>query len=361
MRRAREGAPRRDRAYDARCLKRLASIDAIRGIALLGVLTVNLLTAFRVSVFAQLLPGAAPTSAVVRYGLEFKAITLFSFLFGVGLAAQRDRGTGFLVKRLAFLLVLGLVHLYFVWNGDILALYGLVGLACAPFLRLPVRALLAIGIAFLVIHALPIPWPAPFASMDEMERHIDFANHVYPYGGFRQVLAFRIEEVKPISRLLLWTAPRTFGLFFLGAWAWRVGVFDGAKTTLVRAFALFGTLSGALMIARDVSPNLGSVVLGLGYGAIVLALFDSAIVARVLSIFVPIGRMSLTSYLGQSVVLGFVFYGYGLGLFGRLGEVPAFAIGLALYVVQMIASALWLRRHPLGPAEWLWRRVSRTA
>lgn len=319
---------------------------------------VNLLTAFRVSVFEQLLPRAPPTSAIVRLGLEFKAITLFSFLFGVGLAAQRGRGNVFLLKRLGFLLVLGLVHLYLVWNGDILTLYALVGLVCVPFLGLPLRALLVIGIAFLVLHALPLPWPAPFANAEEMERHVDFANHVYPYGGFRHVLAFRIDEVKPISRLLLWTAPRTFGLFFLGAWAWRVGVFDGSKTTLVRFVAVLGTIGGAFMIARGTSTNLANVILGLGYGAIVLVAFESPILARALRVFVPVGRMSLTNYLTQSIVLGFVFYGYGLGLFGKLGEGAAAGIGLALFAAQMIASWLWLRKYPQGPAERIWRRVT---
>lgn len=331
-------------------------------------LTVNLLNAFRVSVFEQLMPLTAARAPLdhlvarfVSVVFELKAITIFSFLFGAGLAAQRDRGMAFLAKRLGFLLVLGLVHLYLIWNGDILALYALVGLVVAPLVILPPRALLALALPFLIVLVTPLPWPSPFASVTEMEQHIEMARHVYPYGGFSQVLALRIAEVRPISALLLATAPRTAALFFLGAWAWKSGVFLGERRWVVRATALAGVIGGALMSGRPHTDALASVALGLGYGAILFLLLEQPKLARVLSIFVPIGRMSLTSYLAQSVVLGFVFYGYGLGLFGRLGEAPAFAIGLALYVVQMIASALWLRRHPLGPAEWLWRRVSRTA
>ena len=77
--------------------------------------------------------------------------------------------------------------------------------------------------------------------------------------------------------------------------------------------------------------------------------------ARVLSVLAPLGRMALTSYLTQSIVLGFIFYGYGLGLFGRLGDARAAAIGIALYIAQAVLSALFLRRCRFGPVEWLWR------
>ncbi|MBS2017818.1 MAG: DUF418 domain-containing protein [Deltaproteobacteria bacterium] len=347
---------------------RIASMDAVRGVALLGVLMVNLVTAFRVDVFEQLLPHAPPArlvdrvvASVVATGLEFKAITLFSFLFGAGLAAQRERAPHvptFVVRRLGFLLVLGLVHLYLVWNGDILTLYALVGFACAPFLGLSPRAHLVLGASFLVIHALPLPWPAPFATVEDMERHVDFARHVYPFGNFLQVLTFRIEEVRPISRLLLWTAPRTVGLFFLGAWAWRARVLHGERPRVVRATALVGLAVGATLLALDVERHLASVALGLGYGAAILVVFERPWPARFLRAFVPIGRMALTSYLVQSVVLGFLFYGYGLGLFGRLGEAKAAAIGLTLFVVQMIVAALWQRRFGMGPVERIWRRVT---
>jgi len=70
------------------------------------------------------------------------------------------------------------------------------------------------------------------------------------------------------------------------------------------------------------------------------------------------GRMSLTNYLAQSVVLGFVFYGYGLGLFGRAGSATAFSIGLALFWLQVAASRACLERRRFGPAEWAWRRLS---
>jgi uncharacterized protein len=65
--------------------------------------------------------------------------------------------------------------------------------------------------------------------------------------------------------------------------------------------------------------------------------------------------MTLSNYLTQSVIFGLIFYGYGLGIFGRLGIAAALAIGLGVYVVQAAVSTYWLRRYRLGPVEWLWR------
>jgi uncharacterized protein len=71
----------------------------------------------------------------------------------------------------------------------------------------------------------------------------------------------------------------------------------------------------------------------------------------------PVGRMAFTNYLAQSVIFAFVFFGYGLGLFGRIGAAVTLLFGVVVYVLQAIASAYWLRRHRFGPMEWLWRTV----
>jgi uncharacterized protein len=67
--------------------------------------------------------------------------------------------------------------------------------------------------------------------------------------------------------------------------------------------------------------------------------------------------MAFTNYLMQSLIFGWIFYGYGLGLFGRLGVASALAIGIAVYTGQVFFSAWWLRRYRYGPVEWLWRTL----
>src|SRR3954452_8419726 len=127
--------------------ERIDAIDVLRGLALFGVLAMNIVTIFRVSIFAQFLPNTEPAgpfdravAAVLTVAVEFKALALFSLLFGVGLTIQFERLARnarrmiLLVRRLAVLLVIGLVHLYLIWNGDILVEYALAGIVLLPFL-----------------------------------------------------------------------------------------------------------------------------------------------------------------------------------------------------------------------------------
>ncbi|MEA2753601.1 MAG: uncharacterized protein QOI41_7744 [Myxococcales bacterium] len=364
--------------------ERAIALDALRGVALFGVLLVNVLTIFRVSLFAQFLVRTARRSGadyvvsrMSAMGLEFKAFTLFSLLFGIGLAAQhertRQRGVAFgryAARRLGFLLVLGLAHLFLVWNGDVLTLYALLGIIAAPLLRLSTRALFALALALFVAHLCPLPFPTPFASYRALHDHVIESYDAYGRGTFGEALAFRIREVRPVAALLFWTTPRVLGLFLLGACAWRAGVFRGEQRTLVRFVAGVGLVSGGALTWlassdgvdlgtwRDVASRAASLVLALGYGAAIVAVFDEPRLPHakaVLRLFAPLGQMALTSYLTQSIVLSALFYGWGLGLFGRLGEAEAAAIGVAIFVVQVAFSTAWLRRYRFGPVEWLWR------
>ena len=103
---------------------------------------------------------------------------------------------------------------------------------------------------------------------------------------------------------------------------------------------------------------LSTTLLALGYGASLLLLLQRERVRALLAPAGLVGRASLTNYIAQSVVWGFVFYGYGLGLFGRLGAAVALPMGVALYVAQGMLSRWWLRRHRFGPLEGLWRTLT---
>lgn len=373
--------------------ERAIALDALRGVALFGVLLVNLLTIFRVSLFAQFLPSASAglpesradqvVARILVIGLEFKAFTLFSLLFGVGLAAQHERTrardgsfAGYAARRLGFLLALGLAHLFLVWNGDVLTLYAVLGIIAAPLLALPTRALLGLALAVFVAHLYPLPFPPPFPSYAALREHVLEANRVYATGTFGEVLAFRIREVRPVAALLFWTTPRVLALFLLGACAWRRGVFRDEQRKLVRVVAVVGILlGGALSWAassdavdlrtwRDVVSRTASLVLALGYASAVLVVFERPgwpglrCARAALTLLAPLGQMALTSYLTQSIVLSAIFYGWGLGLFGRLGLGSAAAIGVAIFVAQAAFSAAWLRRYRFGPVEWTWRSVT---
>jgi uncharacterized protein len=213
---------------------RIDGIDALRGVALLGVLAINLVIEFRVSIFQQFLSVGHPASSLDRaveaflmLAVDMKAFALFSLLFGVGLAIQFERlaanarRANLLLRRLIVLLVVGLVHLFLIWNGDILVEYAVAGFVVLPLLFGP-RWLLATGSLFFLVLYLAMPLLLPdwvFPDMISMRQDVAEANHIYASGGFFQVLAFRIRELPLILPLHIYVFPRTLGLFLLGALA----------------------------------------------------------------------------------------------------------------------------------------------
>jgi uncharacterized protein len=356
--------------------RRLESIDILRGLALFGVLIVNLVTEFRVSIFEQFLvqsPEAGLTDRavvhLVQYALELKAFALFSLLFGVGLAMQFDRlsATGrplfWLIRRLLVLLAFGLVHLLLIWNGDILTEYAVAGLIVLPLLYasrkvlgLLAGALLAL---YLALPALPLPvtWPDPAW----IELHVEQANQVYRAGNWFQVMQFSRDELPFLLALHVYIFPRTLGLFVLGMLAWRSGIFTRPaqhKSKIICLACLLGTIGVVLLLGEHgVLANLAPVCLALAFAAMILVAVESRPALTLLRPFAAIGRMAFTNYVSQSIIFGFVFFGYGLGQFGRLRPAPVFAMGIAVYVAQVGLSKVWLRRYRFGPIEWAWRTL----
>jgi uncharacterized protein len=363
--------------------ERIDAIDVLRGLALLGVVAMNVVTIFRVSIFERFLfpkPPASPIDSTVEtilmLAVDLKALALFSLLFGAGLAIQferlagSERRTSLLVRRLVVLLAFGLIHLCLIWNGDILTEYALAGFIVLPFLfgprwLLAVAALAFLGL-YLAMQAFPPPglWPGTAALAQDVVE----ARRIYPTGGFPDVLAFRLREIPPIAYLHAYIFPRTIGLFLLGAFAWRTGILRRQPRHLIFSIAACIGLGAALILAHAgrliasgridaLAEPLGTIVLALGYGAAIIGIANTVSGKKLLGWAAPLGRMAFTNYIAQSVILGWIFYGYGLGLFGQLGVTSALAIGLAVYFVQVPFSAWWLGRYRYGPVEWLWRTL----
>jgi uncharacterized protein len=369
--------------------ERIDAIDVLRGIALLGVLAMNVVTEFRVSIFERFLPQKPPASpidsaveTILMLAVDLKALALFSLLFGTGLAiqferlARSERRTSLLLRRLVVLLAFGLIHLCLIWNGDILTEYALAGLIVLPFLfgprwLLAVAALVSLGL-YLWMQVFPPSgwWP----SATVLRQDVTEAHRIYGTGGFLDVLAFRLREIPLWAPLHAFIFPRTIGLFLLGAFAWRTGMLRnpsryllfsiaaaciglGAALILSHAggFIAGGSITGGRL--RALAGPLGTILLALGYGAGIIGIANLESGKKLLGWAAPLGRMAFTNYLAQSVIFGWIFYGYGLGLFGRLGVANALAIGVAVYIGQVFFSAWWLRRYRYGPVEWLWRTL----
>ena len=366
---------------------RIESIDVIRGVALFGVIIVNLMAEFRVSIFQQFLGTTSAQGTfdrvverAVSLGFESKAFCLFALLFGIGLAIQFDRLSRlgsplyWQFRRLAVLLALGLLHLLLIWNGDILVEYALAGLLALPLLLMRSRGLLVATVSLLAIHAAaPVLlhsslWP----SASTLRHHVALANQVYSGGSFAEIRRFSVQELPLLLPLHIFVFPRTLALFLLGVLLWRTGVLKRPHEFRHRmiAAAAIGIAGGAALIAVDAQGFLAKLgaarvflmafaplLLALGYGAALMALMQLSAARCFLLMFAPVGRMAFTNYLLQSVIFGFIFFGYGFGQFGRMGAAMAFVIGVAVYVAQLLLSKWWLREHCYGPLEWLWRTL----
>ena len=370
------GAALNDTATPVRPADRVDSIDVVRGVALYGVMAINLLTSFRASIFQQFLPrvaapGAADrmTDAIAYYGLDMKAFSLFSFLFGVGLAIQYERLSRhgsplyWLSRRLAVLLVFGLIHILFIWNGDVLTEYALAGFVVLPLLMTRVWVVgISMG-ACLVFYTLmpvldlPIPWP----DQHGFEQLVAAGNLAYGHGSFMQEHRFSFHEVADIVPLHLSVFPRTVGLFLLGVLSWRAGLFTAPYENCARIAALAVVLTslGVVLTHADgrMTGRIGAPILALGYCATVVWLVEFTPLRSLLTAFAPLGRMAFSNYITESLIFGVLFFGYGLGLYGRVGSTITLLLGTTVYVVQMLASAWWLRRYRFGPLEWLWRSL----
>ncbi len=284
-------------------------------------------------------------------------------------------------------MIIGLVHTFLIWMGDILLTYAIIGFALVPFLRKDDRTVLRWSGAMLllpiVLYALMFAgaWmagaaPQPSGGSDTPPQFLMDAAAAFATGGYLDVVRsnviFTVAQV--VRRFLLMFYPRVFGMFLLGFYIGRRNLFADleAHSRLLRRALVWGFTIGlplAYIGARLEGNNMGvpgiagllettvkSVgvpALSLGYGAGLALLF--ARVRGLRRAFAPAGQMALTNYLLHSVVALAIFYGLGFGLFGRVPLVVALLGAVACFVLQIIASRVWLTYAAFGPVEWLWR------
>lgn len=380
---------------------RLLQLDALRGLALLGVLLVNL-SVFSGSEWALSahLPypmgWAGSALQFLRSALlESKAAALLAMLFGAGLAIQAEalaqrgeRHLPFSLRRVGALALLGLAHSFLLWDGDILLDYALISLLMLPVLHVSTRRILwTLPLLWAAAGLLLLPLAGRIRTASELiESSTRFnamtAEH-YGAASWFSVLKYRAWEmvyvmgpVRLSNRL-----PILLPFFLLGAYFWKKGFFSEPErhgAALRRMVLVFGPLGlAANLIPQDLIWSFASHLsfrpfrilirvtylfarpgLTLGYAAGILLLLQYPQARRALGIFTPLGRMALTQYLLQSLVCTWMFNGHGLGLYGKLPISHYLMGGLALYVLQVWSSRLWLSRFRMGPAEWLWRRLT---
>lgn len=373
-------------------------LDALRGFALCGILTYNIM-AFGGYAFRGLLPPVDYAWSMLDPALDYlshvliegKFYSLFSFLFGLGFALQLRRAQALgatampmVRRRMAWLLVFGLAHGLLLWIGDILAVYAVFGFALFWFGGLSQRALLGWALFFLALPVLIYPvllmlhTGDPLAG-DPATSPVGRAVHAIASGSYLDVVRGNVDFYPSgwLRRIVRLTLPRIFGMFLLGVWAARIGLpaMRDAQQPMLRRWLLLGLLLGiplniayAALGSSDATlpaslkglyvtglASLGIPLLCLSYVA-AFALFWRR--SRPGNLLVAAGRTALSHYLGQSVVCVTLFYGFGWGLFDRVSYGVSLLIAIAVFILLAWLGRLWLQRFPQGPMEAIWRRLS---
>ncbi len=394
--------------------ERLFHVDALRGVAIFGILVVNMM--FFAWPFYHLLIEVEPWSGLANdmaqgfiwFFTETKFITMFSLLFGFGFfmlferaAARRQNVRPLFVRRLVVLLGFGLVHTLFFWVHDVLVYFALVGFLLLMFrnkepgsltkwavaaISIPVIVVLALG----GLSALAAATPEGAAEMEAAmsEQRAMFAEMyeqalvTYGSGTFIEVtmqrsIDFIIEFIGSFltSQLFLILAMFLTGLNLgkrgmltdpeahmpswnrLLRWGLIVGLPTSAVYT-VTGFLMEPMGAGLAATLHSASAMIAGPAMCLAYVSLIVKGCRSERVRRVFTPVAAVGRNALSNYLLQSVICTTLFYGYGFGLFAGFGPAVGLLVTVAIYAFQLAVSSWYVSRFRYGPAELLWRRLT---
>ena len=395
--------------------QRIAALDIVRGVAVMGILSVNIVhfAMIEAAYFSPAAYGGAAGENLLVWAanmllVDGKMRSLFSMLFGASMllvidrAEAKDEGAWHVhARRMVVLLGFGLLHFLAVWTGDILHLYAVAGLILFAFRNSSTRILLGWGAALtLASMALMVAiavtfhfqqqaaaapgataaairqWQANAGSFlpDTAAIARDKALHLSPWAD---LTAHRFGKLAELPFNLCFMLPETLGLMLIGMAAFRSGFLTGGWSRA--AYARFATWSIALgmaghsaLVAADVASNFSlpilfagffgvmspfRIVQALGYAAVIILLASPGgwLTERVAAV----GRTAFSNYLGTSLVATAIFYGWGFDLYAALSRAEAWLFAPMIWLLMLLWSKPWLDRFRYGPFEWLWRSLSR--
>lgn len=370
--------------------ERIEAIDLMRGFSLLGILIINML-AFH-SPFSYIDPytwfdgeGNQTMFTIIDIFIQASFYPLFAMLFGYGLAMQFMRSQKkqqpfmpLAVKRLAVLLVFGILHAFLIWYGDILITYAMAGFLLIGMLRLNPGWLLGLGaLIYTVPHILLLLLMFVAVSVDPNFytgiQEVQNSLAAYPTGTFAEIFSQRFDDWmysnNPMNYIILIVTILPFTMVGAAAAKWQLIERTKQYRKTWMALALIPFAIGLLLKSTPyifqpdyaftyLQDIFGGPLLAISYAAIIALSAQYAKIRRVLSPVAKAGRMSLTTYISQSIIATFIFYSYGLGLYGQVDLITGTLMAFGIFAVQLIFSEIWLTKFRQGPLEILWRKIT---
>ncbi|MBP3038688.1 DUF418 domain-containing protein [Bacillaceae bacterium Marseille-Q3522] len=379
-------------SFDIQDKGRIASLDMMRGFAIFGISLVNMLAFHSPVYYLQPFewwqnPLDQSIYSFIDIFAQASFYPLFSMLFGYGIVILRERilqrSESFsliAVRRFSLLLLFGCIHAWLIWHGDILFTYAVLGFIFLLFIKLNGKILLLLGSLLYLIPNLLLVL-LMFATMMLVPADIinnNYYNHelaeasvaVYQSGSFSDITQQRIADWyyanNPVNFIFL-----TFSilpLFFIGAGAAKLKWLERVnfhKRKLFYTFLVTFTIGLLLKLlpyitGENIGINMlqdlfGGPLLAFSYGLSIALLAEKPRFRKILMPFSYAGRLSLSNYLLQSLIATAFFYGYGLGLYGKISVFTGTLLALAIFICEVLVSKIWLRRFYYGPFEWVWR------
>jgi len=385
---------------------RIISIDLLRGLAVLGILIMNI-QHFSMPTAAYINPSAYGDltglnkwvwimSHILASG---KFMSIFSMLFGAGILLFTQRAelkglnsAALHYRRMGWLLLFGLMHAYLLWSGDILVSYSLCGMLVFLFRNKRPTTIIRIAFAFFLVPMLLdclFAWSIPYwpeetlqftmgswaPGVEELQHHLD----VYRSGWMEQ-MELRVPGAIFMQTSYFMMRPfwRVIALMLLGMGLFKWEVLScGRSSRFYLKMALIGLVTGYVLSGAGVYLNfkdqwtmefsmfigaqfnyVGSLGVALGYTALVMLFSKSAGYAGLKRRFSAVGRMAFSNYILMTIICTFLFYGHGFGLYGSVERKFQVLIVLAIWILILYISPLWLRRYRFGPLERLWRALT---
>lgn len=393
--------------------ERIQIVDILRGFALFGILLVNMAIfsyPFQTIVFPA--DPAMPwydwfATWLIHFLGEGKFYALFSLLFGLGmfLLMERIEARGrkfapFYMRRLLALLLIGIVHAFLIWPGDILIIYALLGFPLLLFRKAKQRTLLIWAV---ILIALPLLFYVAARGLialgsmtpegaqqiqlgfDQAEAgyraELARASQVYPSGNFIEITNQRIADYLSLGLTSIFVLGfNILAMFLVGVWFGRRRIFNdlAAQRPFFRKLLIWGLIVGLIgnaiyatlimgvprynlsteLVIAMIAQGIGAPLLMLAYVSAICLLALRPAWGRRLQALAPVGQMALTNYLLQSIIATTIFYGYGLALFGKVGAAWGIVLTVVIYLLLIPFSHWWMKRFLYGPAEWLWRSMT---